>query len=153
MFTVRPRDRQDLDETAERGAGKPRRGRYKSLLVLTGVGAAAALGLGGLTAPAHADEGGNVACWASTGTLTATVVGTSAPHPIEIQWSAQVPYCEDYALYINGPGFAPNSPPPSGGLTFTYLPPGTTGTWTLTLVDIVIDDYPYQLATTTITAP
>ena len=150
MFRVWPKGSGSL---AARGTGRPRRRRFQVLAVIAATGAIAAIGLGGSAMPAHADDDGNTFCYLSTGTLTATVTGASSPHPIEVQWDVSAPYCNDYVVYINGPGFAPNTDITGlGGLQFTYLQPGVTGTWTLTLVDLV-NDYPYQLATTSVTGP
>ena len=138
---------------AARGTGRPRRRRLKALAVITATAAIAAIGLGGSVMPAHADDDGNTFCYLSTGTLSATVTGTSSPHPIEVQWDVSAPYCNDYVVYINGPDFAPNTNITGlGGLSFTYLQSGVRGTWTLTLVDLA-NDYPYELATASVTGP
>jgi hypothetical protein len=62
------------------------------------------------------------------------VTDSSSPHPIEIQWNTDIPSWGQYDILISGPGFNADTPENGSGLQFTYLPPGTKGTWTLTLL-------------------
>ena len=71
---------------------KPRQ-RLGALLI-AGAAAGSAVGLAAATAsPALADDDGNTFCFLSTGKMSAAVTGSSSPHPIEIQWSSNVPAC------------------------------------------------------------
>jgi hypothetical protein len=115
--------------------------------------AMAAIGVGGATAPAYADDGGNTFCFLSSGSVT-------APSPVQygqlitVQWSVSAPYCDAFATFVNGPGFGGSGDglPADGSRTVRALTDGATATWTLYMVDLNTGNGSvYQLASRTIT--
>ena len=136
--------------TRKRRKGMPARGsRVRSAVALGAAGVLGAIGVVGVAAPANADDGGNLACYLARGTI-------SAPSPVSygqlvtVSWTVDPgPYCDDYAVVVTGPGF-------SGGDVFgssavvRAVVAGPTATWTVELVDLIHDGYPYALASTTI---
>ncbi len=133
----------------KRRDGVPVRGRrVRSATVLGAATVLAAAGAAAVGAPAYADDGPNPACWLASGTI-------SAPSPVTygqlvtVSWTVDPgPYCGDYAVAVVGPGFSGGNVYGSSAVV-RALTNGPTATWTVELIDTV-NDYPYQLASTTI---
>ena len=126
-----------------------RGGRVRSAVALGAAVVLAGVGLAAVAAPAYADDGGNPACYLARGTI-------SAPSPVSygqlvtVSWTVDPgPYCSDYAIAVTGPGFSGGNVYGSSAVVRAVVA-GPTATWTVELVDLVHDGYPYALASTTI---
>lgn len=110
--------------------------RTMSKLLAAGVLGGGLLAAVGLAGPAYADEGDAPACYGSTGSVSVfagSAKVTSVPFGtnLTVRWTLN-PGCQDYSLYMEGPGFGGElqglsgsrgdvwATPPSGSHTLTW---------------------------------
>src|SRR5689334_14107086 len=131
----------------------------RSRAVLAAVGTVAfgvaTLGFG---APAYADEGDAPWCYVSTGAIAVTHAGSvvsSVPSGTDLTvfWTVNT-FCEDYALFMAGPGFSGFEQVDGNQRSVRATPPDGSQSMTWTLDLVALDEDPpvvLELASRTVT--